>query len=243
MNDVVKSFDIETKEPDTSGDVRFEGWLARYDNRDSDGDIIKQGAFRESVASLGAMRRKFPVLFMHDMREHIGVFDNVEERSEGVYVNGVIAGDIPRARDQVIPMMRRGWLNSLSVGFTVDKQRWEEETRIIEKGRLWEGSIVTIPANEDAAIISVKAFKGALAGEKVEKFTYDDVQDMSLAEVEARLAQHNISRHLSKMLTSGLSRLRDEDRESAKRRDGVNLEDELKQIGALAAQLATSARG
>lgn len=223
--DVIKEFDVKTLAGGVD-DLRFEGWLVRYDNRDSEDDIIKQGAFTESVAELPSKRRQFPVLYMHDQREHIGVFESVEDRKEGVFVSGVIAGDIPVASSKVIPLMRRGWLNSLSVGFTVDKQRFEDDVRIIEKGTLWEGSLVTIPANEEAGIISVKAFKSVIGGnEAPSRLLNDDMEEMTLAEVEARLAAHNISRYAAKKLASGLSRLRDEEKANQMHRDGETDQD------------------
>lgn len=239
--DKVTEFEIKTV--DTSGDLSFSGWLARYGNVDSDDDLIKAGAFAESVAELSAKRRPFPVLYMHDMREMIGVYTSVEERPEGVFVEGTIGADVSPQAQSVVKLMRRGWLNSLSVGFTVTKQSFQDDIRMIEKGTLWEGSIVSIPANEDAAVISVKSFKSAIQGEPpIEKLTRDELEGMTLAEAEGALAKRFMSRQVAKALVSGLSRLRDEEEAKKKRRDDASSV-QLREIRESLARIHKAAKG
>jgi HK97 family phage prohead protease len=136
----------------------FSGRLAVYGNIDSYGDRIMPGAFKASLRELAQKKRKVPILWQHSWQEPIGVFDSLEEREDGLHVVGrlLIAG-VPRAASAHALMLAEA-VTGMSIGFEVIEEReGKDGANELRKLKLWEGSIVTFPANEEARIETVKS--------------------------------------------------------------------------------------
>lgn len=149
------SFELES----VNEEGTFSGFLAVYGNVDSYGDRILPGAFKKSLRANGDAGRKFPILWQHDWGEPIGVFEKMRETDDGLYVERgrLLISDIPRARS-ARALMQAEAITGMSIGFDVAKARTAKDgvNELLELN-LWEGSIVTVPANTEARIDAVKS--------------------------------------------------------------------------------------
>lgn len=129
----------------------IEGYGAVYDATDRDGDIIAGGAFAHSLKD-----RKPLMLWQHNAREPIGVWDMVRNDKHGLYLKGRLAseGRGKEARE----LVSMGALTGLSVGFITRESSRDPVTgvRTIHEADLFEVSLVTFPANEEARIRKIK---------------------------------------------------------------------------------------
>lgn len=141
---------VTVKDGDTIVDyqnVTIQGYLSTFEGTtksDRQGDYVIAGAFAETV-------KKFmsnPVM----LRDHYnatdyvaGQFTTVREDVRGLYVEGKVsnAPDLASLRFK----LAEGVLRTLSMGGIF---HYMEDGRGIFKVDLWEGSIVPIPANQDA---------------------------------------------------------------------------------------------
>jgi HK97 family phage prohead protease len=139
----------------------FSGFLAVYGNVDSYGDRILPGAFKASLREAAKKGRKFPILWQHKWDEVLGVIEEIEEREDGLYIKRgrLLIRDIPLAA-QARALMLAEAITGMSIGFEVEpggEKRGKDGINELSKLKLWEGSIVTFPANEEARIDTVKS--------------------------------------------------------------------------------------
>ncbi len=133
----------------------FEGYGAVFGNIDSDGDIIAKGAFADSL------RLRTPkMLWQHNAREPIGVFTEVKEDENGLYVKGKLINTGRGA--EAYELLKMGALDGMSVGFKTKQASRDHGTgrRTIMQAELMEVSLVTFPANELATVTAVKSLNG-----------------------------------------------------------------------------------
>lgn len=142
------------KELDEESGV-FKGYLSTYDNVDRDGDIIRKGAFDNSLKQKSVV----PLCFNHLREKVIGKLE-LSTDDKGLLSKGTFNLKDPLASN-VYELLKMGALDSMSIGMRV------KDYEPIDKGRpfggwdikevdVWEGSIVTVPANEQATINQVK---------------------------------------------------------------------------------------
>jgi len=145
---------LELKGVDDKG--VFEGYGSVFGNVDSDRDIIAHGAFTDTLSSKPLSKVK--LLWQHDRRQPIGVYDEIREDAKGLYVKGRLLLGVQKARE-AYELLKAGALDSLSIGFRTLEDNWdrEKEIRTITKTDLMEISLVTFPANDQAFINAVKA--------------------------------------------------------------------------------------
>jgi uncharacterized protein len=142
---------IEVKEAE-DGARTIEGWASTFGNKDSYGDIILPGAFADSIKE-----RNPKMLWQHNSDELVGVWDSATETQQGLYVKGRLA-DTPRG-NEAYTLAKMGALDSMSIGYSTVEADYDYEagTRTLKTLELWEVSLVTFPANDQATITSVKA--------------------------------------------------------------------------------------
>ena len=99
-----------------------------------------------------------PVLWNHNDGEPIGVYTNIYEDEKGLFVEGrLLIDDVPRAKS-THALLKAGAIDGLSIGYKTKKanQQTNGIRELIELD-LGEISIVTMPANEQSLITSVKS--------------------------------------------------------------------------------------
>jgi HK97 family phage prohead protease len=158
-----KSFRLEIKNLGETG--TFSGYANAFGTVDSYGDIVQPGAFKQTLSKWRGKGRPIPLLWHHDETRPIAVFESASEDGHGLAVEGRLLMDIPTARE-ARELLAAQALGGMSIGYSTVKSRKpkaEEEktgaTRILEELRLWEVSLVTFPANEDATVDAVKSLE------------------------------------------------------------------------------------
>ena len=149
--------DLEVKVEDVRPDGWFSGFLAYYNNVDRKRDKIIPGAFDKSLKAKPAS--KVRLLWMHDAWEPIGKFLSLTETPKGLKFEAKLTLGVARAND-VHALLLDTAVDTMSIGYNADpaKQGFdrEKDVRELKEIDLWEGSVVTFPANEKCVITGVK---------------------------------------------------------------------------------------
>lgn len=148
---------IETKASfgvDDAGTITGMAWP--FGTPDRVGDMISKGAFADAVLPL-------PMLFGHDPRQPIGVWESATETDTGLEVRGrLLVEDVVRARE-IHALVKSGAITGLSIGFRTLKQAPRRGGRTISSLDLAEISLVTTPAHPGARVRSAKSADAAIA--------------------------------------------------------------------------------
>lgn len=135
----------------------FEGYGSMFGNTDLGNDVIEKGAFRESL--MNRPPEKVKLLYQHKSDMPIGVFDEIREDENGLYVKGRLALKT-KAGAEAYELLKMGALDGLSIGFKTDPKNvsYEERGKVrrIKKVDLMEVSLVTFPMNPKATVRLVK---------------------------------------------------------------------------------------
>ena len=145
----VKDFD------DTTRIVK--GYASVFNNTDSDKDIIMKGAFNRSIKALGPDGTdRIKLLAQHKLDRPIGKMVVLEEDENGLYMEAKFGTH--RDGDDYYKMAKEGIINEFSVGFqAIQKEANENGGNDISEIKLWEVSMVTIAANDEAVVTDVKS--------------------------------------------------------------------------------------
>jgi HK97 family phage prohead protease len=140
-------------------------YLAKFDNMDSDGDIIRKGAFKKSIQEHGpnsASNRKIAFLRHHDWQQPIGKFLELTEDDYGLLAVAEM-GRSSLAED-AWKDYEDGIIREHSIGFQYmkDKIKFIEDDNLpmggyweVTEVKLYEGSAVTFGANDMTNVIAV----------------------------------------------------------------------------------------
>lgn len=140
-------------------------YVSKFDVIDSDGDLIRRGAFAKSIAERGpksAGNRKIAFLRYHNWEMQIGKPMDMQEDSNGLFVvaqlgTSTYGEDALRDYDE-------GIIKEHSIGFKyiADKMQYVESSEEEGKGyfeiselALWEFSAVTFGANQYTNVVDV----------------------------------------------------------------------------------------
>ncbi|EEI16269.1 HK97 family phage prohead protease [Corynebacterium lipophiloflavum] len=153
---------------DTAADGTFEGYASVFNNEDTYGDLIRPGAFAETIADFQERGRVVPVLYGHDFADpfsNIGAVEEIREDDHGLRVTARLDLDNPKAA-QVYRLMKAKRLNEMSFAFNVLDGGFAEvdghEVYEITRVKLYEVSVVPVGANPQAEILTVKQATEAL---------------------------------------------------------------------------------
>lgn len=149
---------LQIKSVDDAGE--FSGYGSVFGVEDSYGDVVVRGAFEQSLSEYAEKGRLPSMLWQHRMDEPIGVYTKMSEDDNGLYVEGrLLVDDDPQAK-RAHAHMKAGSLSGLSIGYTLP-DGWEYDSEkdvfILRQIDLWEVSLVTFPANDEARVQDVKA--------------------------------------------------------------------------------------
>ena len=153
-----KSFEMKA---DEVGGIS--GFFSTYDKEpDSYGDIIEKGAFTETIAKRAESGHPFPLCFNHDFSAVIGAVDKIEDTEKGPYIEAHFL-DTTLAQD-VRKMLQSGAIYQFSFAYDVLEARQPDEEEkskgienVLTKVEVFEISVVTVPANQNAVATEVKA--------------------------------------------------------------------------------------
>ncbi len=140
----------------------IEGYASLFDTPDQGGDIVARGAYGPCLKRMDADGRRVRMLWQHDPREPIGIWDEVREDERGLWVKGRLLDGVARAREAAA-LIVAGALDGLSIGYrTVRAGRNEKGQRLLQELELWEVSLVTFPMLPSARV----AAKGESPGDE-----------------------------------------------------------------------------
>jgi HK97 family phage prohead protease len=147
----------EFKEIEQDDDGSFEGYASVFNNKDLGNDVIRRGAFLESISERSPKGIK--LLYQHKSDEPIGVIDSLEEDSKGLKIKGRLAMGTQKGKE-VFELMKMGALDSMSIGYRLKPDGYKydpkDKRRIIKSVDLMEISLVTFPMNPKAKVTKVK---------------------------------------------------------------------------------------
>lgn len=131
---------------------RIAGYASVFDRKDQGGDTVERGAYGRSLERLGGAGRRVKMLWQHDPTQPIGVWDQVFEDKNGLYVSGRILDDVQAGRE-ALALLRAGAIDGLSIGYrTVRAQKGADGGRSLLEVDLWEVSLVTFPMLPEARV-------------------------------------------------------------------------------------------
>ena len=131
----------------------IEGYASRFNLRDLNDDVVVAGAFSDTLVSTGV--KGVRMLYQHQVRSPVGVWEEIREDAIGLFVRGRILDLNPEAR-MVGSLVRAGVIDGLSIGFrTLKSRRDRGSLRVLTAVELWEISIVTFPMLPSARITSM----------------------------------------------------------------------------------------
>ena len=132
----------------------IEGYASRFGLRDLNDDVVVAGAFRDTLVRTGPNGVR--MLYQHQVKSPVGVWDELREDAIGLYVRGRILDLNPEAR-MVGSLVKAGVVDGLSIGFRAVKSRRDSGSlRVLTAVELWEISIVTFPMLPSARITSMR---------------------------------------------------------------------------------------
>jgi HK97 family phage prohead protease len=126
-------------------------------------DRIHKGAFVNSINEHTKEKKNFPVLWQHDTDMPLGIYKEIKEDKIGLFVHGILPKTDTFVSGRVIPQMRIGSIQKMSIGFDpVDfsfETKEEKTFRDLSKIDLWEASLVTFARDEDSKVLEVNAIR------------------------------------------------------------------------------------
>lgn len=147
-----KQFEIKAVREDQT--LYVEGYAAVFANIDSYNDRIQKGAFVNTIN--GTNRDRIAFCKDHDLRDVIGVIVDLREDEKGLWFRAKIS----KTRDgkDVEILLEDGALKEFSIGYITKAYEWNEEEgiRTLTEIELWEISLVTRAANDQAKVIATE---------------------------------------------------------------------------------------
>jgi len=147
----------------------FSGYGSVFGVQDAWDDIVMKGAFLKSL------QRKTPaLLWQHNPDAPIGIYTDVAEDDRGLKVTGqLLIDDVDRAKE-AYALLKAGALSGLSIGYVPqDFEYRDKDVRLLKEVDLWEISLVTFPANDEARVKDVKGVEELATVRDVEGWLRD----------------------------------------------------------------------
>ncbi len=135
-----------------NGLLRISGYASLFGQTDLSGDTIERGAFSGSILALRDAR--LPMLFGHETKTPIGVWDRVFEDRQGLYVSGRLFADTENAV-RLVRLIKERAVSGLSIGYRVKRSRKTSAGRHLLELDLWEVSVVAFPMLRTARITQI----------------------------------------------------------------------------------------
>lgn len=136
----------------------IKGYASVFGNMDSDGDVIEKGAYTKT---LNENKERIKFLWQHRMDKPLGKVMDISQDDRGVPFSAKIS-DTALGNDAKT-LIKDGVLNEFSVGFMPIKYEEKTDSKgrydglIIREVKLYEFSLVTLAANDQAVMTDYKS--------------------------------------------------------------------------------------
>jgi HK97 family phage prohead protease len=133
------------------------GYASVFGAVDAQREAVAKGAFARSLDGWKKAGRKPAMLWMHDVAQPIGVWEHLKEDADGLAVEGMLAITTQNGAD-AYELLKMGAVTGLSIGYRTVKARMDTRSKVrtLDEVDLFEISLVTFPANDQARIRAVK---------------------------------------------------------------------------------------
>lgn len=140
-------------------------YLSKFNNIDSDNDMIVKGAFKQSLKQHGpnsSTNRRIQFLRHHDWTKQIGVFTRLEEDENGLFAVGKLGTST--LGEDAWKDYQEGIIREHSIGYQLipSKVKWVKDAtmerggyNMIQELKLFEGSAVTFGSNEMTNVVEI----------------------------------------------------------------------------------------
>ena len=151
---------METKEHRLSvknleEDGTFTGYASVFGTVDLHQEVVVPGAFNQSLKKWNQRQQLPKMLWQHDPKIPIGVWQEIKEDPYGLFVKGKLLLDIRQGRE-AYALLKSGIVDGLSIGYEVVKAQRQPKQRMLETIELHEVSLVTFEANPAAKVTAYK---------------------------------------------------------------------------------------
>ena len=149
------------------------GYASVFSNLDSDNDVIKKGSFNRTIKSWGPEGKdRIKLVAQHDISRPVAKMTVLKEDGNGLYMEAKFGTH--RDGEDYYRMAKEGIINEFSVGFVpVQKEQNEKGGYDISEIKLYEVSMVTVAANDEAIVTDVKSSDPMKLIKQVEKYDED----------------------------------------------------------------------
>ena len=153
-------------------DGSFSGYATVFNTPDCYGDIIMPGALTKTLAK--KRNGAIPVLWQHSADDPIGAHINFTVDKTGLLIEGQLIKGVQKA-DEAHLLLKAKVINGISMGFvTVDADYdMQKGIRSIAELDLWENSLVTFPAQDNARVTDVKSLSQLTTLSQIEEHLRD----------------------------------------------------------------------
>jgi HK97 family phage prohead protease len=155
-----------TEGTDGLGAGEFWATAAVFDNIDSYGEVIRGGAFMDTLAEKAASGDPFPVIFQHNWADpfaNIGTVLEIKENAGALLYKGKVDLDNPFAA-QVYRLMKGRRIVQQSFGFDIIEAGWAtvdgQEVYEITKVKLYEVGPCLVGVNQSTKLLGIKSSDG-----------------------------------------------------------------------------------
>ncbi len=130
----------------------IQGYASLFGRADQGGDVVQAGAYAGSLQKLVTAGRSVKMLWQHDPAQPIGIWDEVREDKQGLFVKGRLLTDVAKGREAAA-LITAGAIDGLSIGYrTVKAAKNDKGQRLLRELELWEVSLVTFPMLPNARV-------------------------------------------------------------------------------------------
>lgn len=169
---------LECRSSKENNGLTISGYAIRYNEQSQPleygfREIIKPGAFSESIRN-----RNILALNQHDSNQLLASTKaqtlRLEERNDGIFFEM----DLLPQRQELYDLVKRGDVSGMSFGFTSDKEKFtrsgETDIREVEKGTLYEISVVHSPAYPTSQVVAKRSL------EVYEQFKKENMEETNM---------------------------------------------------------------
>jgi len=131
--------------------LKISGFASVFDEPDDAQDIVKRGAFRDSIIK---DFNNIKMLYQHEPTQPIGRWHAIRETDRGLWVEGELASDC-RAADDIAALVKFGAIDGLSIGYRAQRSErgHGQVRRYLSRIQLVEVSLVTFPLHPKARLL------------------------------------------------------------------------------------------
>jgi uncharacterized protein len=180
-----RDFGLQFKAEDVTESGSFIAYAAAFGNVDQGGDVIAPGAFAKSIQQANREKRLIPMLWQHKRDEPIGKWTSLAEDEHGLRVEGKLHIEFDPLAVRAHGHLKAQSVGGFSIGYNLveggyglhpdfdeDNRSDRAPTWLLTELDLRETSIVTMPMNLEARLVSVKSVIEAGGMPTVRDFEY-----------------------------------------------------------------------